>query len=971
MALNQHPKHCILCLCHLLIIVFVVQRCGAQTKNVKKDSLTDSKNAKPQTTPAKDSSDCTHTRTTWHKGIQKQEWIQFDGTVYSLDDHYSTNITVCNTAESTSVPYTLQRRADIHVSCANIKVHSIDKCLDAFKGHDIKQDNIKTLLVNNASIDDITPHSLANYFELERLYMGSNNLTKIQSHMLEKLWMLEELNLTHNKLEAIGKRAFHDLCNLKFCDLSHNKLKELWRGHFDHFHNLTFLNVSSNLLRTIEEQVFKNCSKLVTLDISKNRLHRLNPDIFTGLAVVESLDLSWNRLKELWTGVLNGLAKLQYLSLTSNQIDNISPEVFESTPELETLCLTDNTLDWVTPSSFTDLSITTNVTVDDRATCCFIHSANCCVNNSCSTGDPDDTVCHRLLLNQALVVTVWILAFFGIVGNILVIGYQGKQMYRKKTTVHLLLVTNLSTSDLLMGLYMLIIASADLYFTVSFPNHTDIWRYSPLCHFAGIICLVSSEASVCFITLISIERFLCVAFSNNQCKIGKKSATFAILLIWLLTIVVGMIPSIPKLIQDRLELLDICIGLPLSLHLSEHPELLGLVVFIFIFLAFNSLCFLIVAACYIAIMVSTIRSSHKLGRDKLSKRDVRLAKQVAAVVITDFFTWIPIILVFILNLSGVVPIYEWEVTILVALAFTINSCINPFLYTFSALIYEQTQLRKNKATNAHEMDLVSEPSNLRPTRETCTEAAHEMDLVSEPSNLRPTRETCTEAAHEMDLVSEPSNLRPTRETCTEAAHEMDLVSEPSNLRPTRETCTEAAHEMDLVSEPSNLRPTTETCTEAAHEMDLVSEPSNLRPTRETCTEAAHEMDLVSELSNLRPTTETCTEAAHEMDLVSEPSNLRPTRETCTEAAHEMDLVSEPSNLRPTRETCTEAAHEMDLVSEPSNLRPTRETCTEAAHEMDLVSKPSNLRPTTETCTEAAHEMDLVSEPSNLRPTRET
>ena len=54
-------------------------------------------------------------------------------------------------------------------------------------------------------------------------------------------------------------------------------------------------------------------------------------------------------------------------------------------------------------------------------------------------------------------------------------------------------IINLGVSDFLMGLYMLIIGAVDAHYRGRYIMYADSWRASPLCQFAGMIAMISSE----------------------------------------------------------------------------------------------------------------------------------------------------------------------------------------------------------------------------------------------------------------------------------------------------------------------------------------------------------------------------------------------------------------------------------------------------------------------------------------------
>ncbi len=96
------------------------------------------------------------------------------------------------------------------------------------------------------------------------------------------------------------------------------------------------------------------------------------------------------------------------------------------------------------------------------------------------------------------------------VANSAVIIWGLKQL-RKDTRVGVkqkMLIVNLAIADLLMGFYLLILGCKDSFYGQYFPLYSRTWRTSSFCRFAAVPAIFSSEASLFFLTLISLDRFL-------------------------------------------------------------------------------------------------------------------------------------------------------------------------------------------------------------------------------------------------------------------------------------------------------------------------------------------------------------------------------------------------------------------------------------------------------------------------------
>ena len=108
-----------------------------------------------------------------------------------------------------------------------------------------------------------------------------------------------------------------------------------------------------------------------------------------------------------------------------------------------------------------------------------------------------------------------------------------------------------------------------------------------------------------------------------------------------------------------------------------------------VFTVLNLACFLVVGFCYTAIFISVRISSKRAGQAAISNNEIRMAKKLFLLVLTDFCCWVPIGVLSILVQAGAVEVnaraYAWIATFVLP----INSALNPFLYTLGDLISDK------------------------------------------------------------------------------------------------------------------------------------------------------------------------------------------------------------------------------------------------------------------------------------------
>ena len=168
--------------------------------------------------------------------------------------------------------------------------------------------------------------------------------------------------------------------------------------------------------------------------------------------------------------------------------------------------------------------------------------------------------------NNVLRVFMWILGFSALVGNLAAILWRLNEKPMKRSITHSLqnfMIGNLAVSDFLMGLYMVILASVDAYYRKEYFIYSDTWRSSRLCKFAGFLCLLSGEASVFFLTLISFDRFMGTVFPFSRFRFKMDTVKITGLALWCISFVISIVPVVlAGHNSDFYDLSDVCIVCP-------------------------------------------------------------------------------------------------------------------------------------------------------------------------------------------------------------------------------------------------------------------------------------------------------------------------------------------------------------------------------------------------------------------------
>ncbi|XP_033639099.1 G-protein coupled receptor GRL101-like [Asterias rubens] len=497
------------------------------------------------------------------------------------------------------------------------------------------------------------------------------------------------------------------------------------------------LTLSGANISSLKPGLFKDFLHLKALSLSGNDIHRVPPGAFVGLSNLTYLEISNNPIKELEGMAFMELQNLQTMLATNISLEHLQTGAFNGLRNLITLALlrsnsNDDTV-LVDKGAVVDLVSLDKLYVDDYRLCCEFVSLPTFQASQCHTTElqPPLNLCGSLMQNDLLRVSMWVLGLSALIGNAVVIITRSVDTDKSKPSIrkisHSIMVLNLAISDFMMGVYMLIIAGADLHFGDKYSQVAKEWRSSGLCKLAGVLSVMSSEASVFIVTLISVDCFHGIVYPFSSRRLRKKSTTVLILLVWLLSLGLSVGPTVSGsgLDSDIYGLSDVCIGLPLltkptSIEIKEGAidgsfgnrtvsiqvatgKKPAWIFSIILFLGVNLACFMVVLFCYIMIFVKVKRAANKVRMAAHRDREIKMAVKMALIVGTDFACWMPVIIMGILSQSGAVvigpDIYAWTVVFILP----INSSLNPYLYTLFTSISERRSRTRNSSTFSRTM----------------------------------------------------------------------------------------------------------------------------------------------------------------------------------------------------------------------------------------------------------------------------
>ena len=152
-----------------------------------------------------------------------------------------------------------------------------------------------------------------------------------------------------------------------------------------------------------------------------------------------------------------------------------------------------------------------------------------------------------MIANPVLKNCFWIMSIVVICGNVYVIIstknlLTSTKLNRSSKYQHLIIL-NISIADMIMGIYLLVIAVYSVYYSGYYGQIDLEWRSSLRCSIIGSLAVLSSEASCFFMVLLT--SFLLYRIYKPLSILSRSTGKYALVIIlgWLTSFVIAVFPT--------------------------------------------------------------------------------------------------------------------------------------------------------------------------------------------------------------------------------------------------------------------------------------------------------------------------------------------------------------------------------------------------------------------------------------------
>ena len=304
---------------------------------------------------------------------------------------------------------------------------------------------------------------------------------------------------------------------------------------------------------------------------------------------------------------------------------------------------------------------------------------------SCHAPTPVFSSCIHLLGSTTKQRLVLLLALTSLAGNLasLVIRHCSREK-RVKTTndVTGMLVSHLSVSNGVMGVYLAMLVVADQLQGGKYLWRERAWTSSAWCRVAGFLFLLSSQVSVCIVSVASLER--CWILSRLHGNVNtKKVSTLLSFVSWIAGFTLAAVPATQTSASSTGPCIPSLVLVPGQQRV--HPYVIGVLVVL------NGTLMLLTVCGQVCIYAISCRNEMALIFNREGSKDLIMALRMMPISVTDACAWFLVTVLTLLTSHGILMSGDVSFTGTV-LAMVTKSSLNPFLYLLSVYL-ERRQLK--------------------------------------------------------------------------------------------------------------------------------------------------------------------------------------------------------------------------------------------------------------------------------------
>ena len=469
--------------------------------------------------------------------------------------------------------------------------------------------------------------------------------------------------------------------NLKYVDLSYNNLTSIVLDVFLTLENLQSLSLRGN--------------PLTSISVTAQHLHQ---------HTLQKLDLSRTHLDTFDSRIVRHFPGLQYVDVSFSSLKSVGPGGFQSVPRLKEVDLRGNMINTFPFGIFRELNELSLVLSPDYRLCCEDVIPNNFPATTCLAPKYLMSSCKNMLQPKTYSFIFWLVTTVASVGNLVCFIGQGHNVMKRiqQEPSVAVFMGCLQSANFCMGIYSAIIAAADEAFRGQYLHHEDRWMNSVACKVAGFLSLLSSEASILTLLLLTLDHLVVVCVPHSTYRFSRRSAAVACGLTWFVGLLLASIPLLPALSHwGNYGQTALC-----NLMMYDRRRLKKGFGLFHITVIINSFLCIVCSFALVTIYRAAPKQRILVNSDKNPiYASVNLLIKIA---IIDSAAWFLITTASVLSLVGVAE--SEEINIFMAVfVLPLNSAVNPLLSLWEAEAYQWKEKQEKRLLRVLKSRIKSAP----------------------------------------------------------------------------------------------------------------------------------------------------------------------------------------------------------------------------------------------------------------------
>ena len=462
---------------------------------------------------------------------------------------------------------------------------------------------------------------------------------------------------------------------------SYNIFAELYNDYIHKLNYVWLLDLRHGLFYSRLEQRLSTSNRFLSLKflyLNHQGLQALPPSFIEGPNILY-LNLSHNIIQSVQENAFSLMQNIKSLSFVSNELTSLESHFCHDLTLLSHLYLSENPLIHITTDVFLNNGYLIMIRSEWYMVCCVAFATKDCQPQNDFVSSCSDLISSDLQITA--IITQGIIVF---IGNIGALALQCV-LYKIEKSDQFLIIS-LIFADLLMGFYLLAIATVDLMYNKVFYQIVSEWTNSITCIAVGLVNFVSSEMLLLMVSILSFFRVISINKVGGMASM-KPRIRITCACSWFAIVIAGILYTAYLFNRNIGIGNNMCILIGIS-----HQRYITSLEYIIqpVFISVNLIFLLMIIICMTCIFHKVIKSNKLVaqtsGQHAKSQnvRLIRIGVKLMVLLVCNVLTWVPLLTVSVMLLYGL-NVHENALQWVAVLGVPICACTDPVLYTLASV----------------------------------------------------------------------------------------------------------------------------------------------------------------------------------------------------------------------------------------------------------------------------------------------